>query len=108
MIPIQSPSTCRLLSLGPAQGCDLLTIAPALLEELEAADGEVARRLDPSDVAGEDAERLHLDEQAFRWMLNEDAMATEKLAEGIRNFTADLLELERHVQAIIDGDRRVA
>ncbi len=88
-------------------GCDLLTISPALLEELDAADGDVARRLDASAPASEEPDRLHLDEAGFRWMLNEDAMATEKLAEGIRNFTADLLRLEAHVQGIIE-DRRVA
>ena len=55
----------------------------------------------------EEAEPLHLDETGFRWMLNEDAMATEKLAEGIRGFTADLLKLEAYVQGIIE-DRRVA
>ena len=88
-------------------GCDLLTISPALLEELEAADGEVVRRLDASAPASDETERLHLDEAAFRWMLNEDAMATEKLAEGIRNFTADLVRLEEHVRGIIE-DRRVA
>ena len=72
-------------------GCDRLTISPALLQELAGTEGELPRRLDPA--GGEP--RQALDESAFRWHLNEDAMATEKLAEGIRNFAADQVKLER-------------
>lgn len=79
-------------------GCDLLTISPELMEELRKAEGEVVRRLDPQAAkkAGED--KIALDESRFRWMLNADAMATEKLAEGIRNFTKDTLRLEELVR----------
>ncbi len=75
-------------------GSDLLTIAPALLEELAAMNGELPRRLDPATAAAMPLPRLSLDESAFRWQLNEDAMATEKLAEGIRKFAADTLKLQ--------------
>jgi transaldolase len=75
-------------------GCDYLTIAPKLLAELSDADGSVPRRLDPEAAAAMDIERVTLEEKAFRWQLNEDAMATEKLAEGIRLFAADTRRLE--------------
>jgi len=70
-------------------GCDLLTIAPDLLEELAGADGDLPRRLSPDAAKDADIERIDIDEQTFRWLLNEDAMATEKLADGIRRFHAD-------------------
>ncbi len=68
-------------------GCDNLTISPKLLDALDGETGDLPRALSP-DTA-KPAERLHYDEPAFRWALNADAMATEKLAEGIRNFDAD-------------------
>jgi len=74
-------------------GCDLLTIAPELLAKLESAPGPVARALSPATARDAQAERLTLDETRFRWLLNEDAMATEKLAEGIRRFHADAQKL---------------
>lgn len=70
-------------------GCDRLTIAPALLDELAKADGALPRRLSP-EQAGEKPARIATDEASFRWAMNEDAMATEKLAEGIRAFAKDL------------------
>lgn len=73
-------------------GCDRLTISPALIDELAASEGELPRRLLPDDIAAA-PERLSLDEAAFRFAFNEDAMATEKLAEGIRAFVADLRSL---------------
>jgi transaldolase len=75
-------------------GCDLLTISPALMEELRNAEGDVPRRLDPEKARGMDIEPIPMHESAFRWMMNEDAMATEKLAEGIRNFARDAQKLE--------------
>ncbi len=72
-------------------GCDRLTIAPALLKELAAAEGSLPRRLSPDTVAR--VEPVAMDEPTFRWAMNEDAMATEKLAEGIRAFAKDLREL---------------
>jgi transaldolase len=79
-------------------GCDLLTISPKLLQELSEAEGELPRRLDASHSGSMELEQLHLDEAAFRWMLNEDAMATEKLAEGIRKFNADLNLLADYIR----------
>ncbi|HOP13922.1 transaldolase [Lentimicrobium sp.] len=75
-------------------GCDLLTIAPALLSELESSQETVSLRLDAGRAAEMPLEKISPDENAFRWLMNEDAMATEKLAEGIRKFTQDLIKLE--------------
>jgi transaldolase len=74
-------------------GCDRLTIAPALLDQLAADNGELPRRLDPDNPSHDAPARIILDEKTFRLQLNEDAMATEKLAEGIRLFTRDLYAL---------------
>ena len=76
-------------------GCDLLTISPALLGELKKSSASVARKLSPESAARTDLSRLHVDEKNFRWLMNEDAMATEKTAEGIRQFHADALKLEK-------------
>ena len=78
-------------------GCDRLTIAPALLEALAKDQGALTRKLDPARAAGPTPARLLLDEKAFRFALNEDAMATEKLAEGIRQFAKDLRVLRAMV-----------
>lgn len=75
-------------------GCDLLTISPALLAELAARTDAVPLCLDPMDAAKLQLERLALDESEFRWRHNQDAMATEKLADGIRRFDADARRLE--------------
>jgi transaldolase len=77
-------------------GCDLLTISPELLDQLEQSEGTLERRLDPAQAQASKEERLHLDEKTFRWMHNEDAMATEKLAEGIRKFNSDARRLEEY------------
>jgi transaldolase len=74
-------------------GCDRLTIAPALLEELAAGQGQLVRQL--SDSGTKKPRPVRLAEAEFRWLMNEDAMATEKLAEGIRGFTADQIKLEK-------------
>ncbi len=71
-------------------GCDRLTIAPALLDQLAKDDGILPRQLDPATAGNSGADRLKIDEASFRFLLNEDAMATEKLAEGIRAFAKDL------------------
>lgn len=75
-------------------GCDLLTISPGLLGELQQSDAEVTRKLDPEKAAEADIQKLEMNESDFRFQLNEDAMATEKLAEGIRLFAADIVKLE--------------
>ncbi|WP_025865704.1 transaldolase [Prolixibacter bellariivorans] len=82
-------------------GCDLLTISPKLLKELESREGKLERKLRPEDVKDADIEKLMLDEKSFRWMLNEDAMGTEKLSEGIRKFSADIVKLEKKVMAFL-------
>ena len=75
-------------------GCDLLTIAPKLLEELQTASGSVVKKLDAETAKKMPLEKISLDEKSFRWMLNENAMASDKLAEGIRNFSKDIVKLE--------------
>src|ERR1700693_4744391 len=77
-------------------GSDLLTISPELLDKLEQTDGVLERQLDPAKAQSVKEDRLHLDEKTFRWMHNEDAMATDKLAEGIRKFNSDALLLEEY------------
>jgi transaldolase len=83
-------------------GCDLLTISPQLMGELKAGTAPVARKLSPEMARDGKIEKLSLDEKKFRWLLNENAMATEKTAEGIRLFNADALKLERFVAAKIN------
>ncbi|MCU0658629.1 MAG: transaldolase, partial [Polyangiaceae bacterium] len=75
-------------------GCDLLTIAPKLLAELEAAQGELPRKLDPAAAQARGEDRISLDEAAFRKMHAEDRMASEKLDEGIQGFSKAIVELE--------------
>ena len=75
-------------------GCDRLTISPQFLAELEASESHLPRRLSPDDT-GSAIEVPEAGEMGFRWGMNEDAMATEKLAEGIRNFAADQIKLEK-------------
>lgn len=78
-------------------GSDLLTISPKLLSELADTNTDVPKRLDAAAAAEMDLEQIHIDEPTFRWMLNEDAMATEKLAQGIRSFAADLDKLRSYL-----------
>ncbi len=78
-------------------GCDLLTISPDLLAQLQGADSPLERALDPARV--QTMPLIHLDEAAFRFALNEDAMATEKLAEGIRLFAVDAGKLDKLIEA---------
>ncbi|MBM3208534.1 MAG: transaldolase, partial [Chlamydiae bacterium] len=78
-------------------GCDLLTIAPKLLSELQNSQGEVVRKLNPANSKTIPVEKIVIDEKKFRWMLCEDAMATDKLHEGIRNFAKDAAKLEKAI-----------
>ena len=78
-------------------GCDRLTISPHLLDELSKAEGDLPRRLDPKHL-GLAPPRIAMDEKRFRWMLNEDQMATEKLSDGIRIFNHDLQALRTMVE----------
>jgi len=75
-------------------GCDLLTIAPPLMEELRSSEGPVPRKLDAQAAVKMQIPQLNVRESNFRWLMNDSAMATEKLAEGIRNFTKDTVKLE--------------
>ncbi|MES2122872.1 MAG: transaldolase [Chlamydiota bacterium] len=79
-------------------GCDLLTISPKLLEELKNAEGDVPRKLDAEKAKSLAIAEIPFSEPVFRWELNENAMATEKLAEGIRNFAKDLVKLEKIIE----------
>ena len=79
-------------------GCDLLTISPDLLGELSESSESIDRKLDPEKAKDAAIERIDLDEKSFRYQLNDDAMATEKLAEGIRKFAADIVKLQKLVQ----------
>lgn len=84
-------NTGQILALA---GCDLLTISPELLQQLQNNEGQVIRRLDPSHLS-QQIEKIPSDEIHFRTLLNNDAMATEKLSEGIRLFCADTIKLEQ-------------
>jgi len=78
-------------------GCDCLTISPELMQELAKSTERVERKLDPEKAKSAKIDKLELDEKKFRWSLNENAMATEKTAEGIRKFAADVVKLEKFV-----------
>ena len=102
-MPSNSPSTLRRASFRNTgeilelAGCDLLTISPELLDKLSESYDPVTRKLDPAKSKEADIKRLELDEKKFRFLLNENAMATEKLSEGIRKFSADIVKLEKFV-----------
>ena len=90
-------------NLGQIQalaGCDLLTIAPELMAELQASDMLLKRALDPKAAEAADIHAVTYNEASFRFALNEDAMATEKLAEGIRTFAADAGKLEGLIEGV--------
>jgi transaldolase len=78
-------------------GCDLLTISPTLLGELAASTDPLTMKLDASAAKAQDLKQVHLDEKTFRYQLNDDAMATEKTAQGIRSFAADIVKLEKFI-----------
>lgn len=80
-------------------GCDLLTISPNLLEELQGMDEAVERKLSPEAAKDADIEPLDVSEKSFRWLMNEDAMATEKLSQGIRVFGQDMVKVREIVAA---------
>lgn len=75
-------------------GCDLLTISPKLLGELETSTDPVPKKLSKEAAAELKLEKIQLNETKFRWLLNEDQMATDKLSDGIRKFAADSIKLE--------------
>ena len=81
-------------------GCDLLTISPELLQKLAESDVPLTRKLSQEEAKSADISKLNLDEKQFRFMLNDDAMATEKLAEGIRAFCVDAIKLDGLIEAV--------
>ena len=81
-------------------GCDLLTISPELLQKLSESDAPVPRKLSFESAKENPVQKITLDEKTFRLMLNEDAMGTEKLAEGIRQFCADIVKLEQMIEKL--------
>ncbi len=91
-------NTGQILELA---GCDLLTISPKLLGELAKSDAPFERKLSPEKAAAMKIDRVPTDEKSFRWLLNEDAMATEKLAEGIRLFAADSVKLDTRIAEMV-------
>jgi transaldolase len=84
-------------------GCDLLTISPDLLQQMENTPGEVERCLSVETALECDERKIHLDEKMFRWMHNEDAMANDKLSEGIRKFSADARKLEQFARTKVES-----
>jgi transaldolase len=80
-------------------GCDLLTISPQLLGELKGSTAPLARKLSPEIAKQSKIEKLAIDEKKFRWQLNENQMATEKTAEGVRQFNADAMKLDQFIAA---------
>jgi transaldolase len=81
-------------------GCDLLTISPELLGQLQSSDGAVQRMLDPVSAKSLEMARAHFDEPQFRYALNDDAMASDKLSEGIRLFVTDAVKLEKLIEGL--------
>jgi len=81
-------------------GCDLLTISPDLLKKLAESNETVERKLSPEAVANDSVSKIEIDESSFRFLVNDDAMATEKLADGIRAFAADAVKLEKLIEAL--------
>ena len=82
-------------------GCDLLTISPKLLGELEAITTPISKMLDKDIAIKSSLEKITLNESKFRWMLNEDQMATDKLSDGIRKFAADSIKLENLLKPLL-------
>ncbi len=84
-------------------GSDLLTISPKLLEELQNKEQPITQKLDAAAAKGMGITKIICDEKSFRWMMNEDAMATEKTAEGIRKFSADIVKLEGMIKDMLNA-----
>ena len=82
-------------------GCDLLTISPDLLAKLAASNEPLTRKLDPAVAQAQEIQKISLDEKTFRYLLNDDAMATEKTAEGIRKFAVDIIKLEQFIAGLL-------
>ncbi len=96
---VMGASFRRVEQIERLAGCDLLTISPELLEKMQQTQGDVAPRLTPQGAKSSEGDRIHLDEKTFRWKHNEDAMAVDKLSEGIRKFYADARKLEEYARS---------
>jgi len=97
---VMGASFRNLGQISALAGCDLLTIAPELLAQLQAGDAPLQRALDADAARALDLPAVHFNEAGFRYALNEDAMATEKLAEGIRSFAADAAKLDKSIESL--------
>lgn len=84
-------------------GCDFLTISPKLLDELEKSKDQIKKNLDVEIAKKSDIEKIEIDEAKFRWLLNEDQMATDKLSDGIRKFAVDVRKLEKLLLEKLQG-----
>ncbi|EFN67761.1 Transaldolase [Camponotus floridanus] len=93
----------NLCEIKELAGCDFLTISPKLLEELEESKDPIRKVLNVESAKKCDLQKISLDEAEFRWLLNEDQMATDKLSEGIRKFAADVRKLEKLLQETIQS-----
>jgi transaldolase len=98
---VMGASFRRIEQITRLAGCDLLTISPELLQELEQSSADVTAALTPARAKAEGEERITLDEKAFRWLHNTDPMAVEKLSEGIRKFDEDARKLEQWAQTAV-------
>lgn len=87
-------------------GCDLLTISPKLLKELQDASGPVPKKLDTAKASFLNLKKIPVDEKTFRWMVNDDAMATEKLSEGIRKFAEATVSLEKEILKMMETSKK--
>ncbi len=99
-VQIMGASFRKMEQITALAGCDLLTISPELLDELASTSVPLDCMLTKEAAMASDLQRMEVDEKAFRFLLNEDAMATEKLAEGIRKFSADIVKLEKLLAAL--------
>src|SRR4051812_29687716 len=98
---VMGASFRRVEQITHLAGCDLLTISPDLLAKLGEAQGDLTPRLTVESAKAGDAPKIHLDEKAFRWLHNQDAMAVDKLGEGIRKFDADARKLEAYSRTLV-------
>jgi transaldolase len=96
---VMGASFRRVEQITSLAGSDLLTISPDLIEKMQATQGEIKPALTLEKAKASEGEKLHLDEKTFRWLHNEDAMANDKLSEGIRKFYADARKLEKYAHS---------
>jgi transaldolase len=96
---VMGASFRRVEQITSLAGCDLLTISPELIEKMQQSQGEIEPALTVKKAKASADEKLHLDEKTFRWLHNEDAMASDKLSEGIRKFYADARKLEKYAHS---------